>query len=433
MIVKTYVMPHPPIILPEVGRGEEKKIQETIDSMERAAEEIAELAPETIIITSPHAPAFYNGFFMRAGVSISGDLSAFRVSGVRETAEIDTELCAEIFRLSKLPISSSEKYGEKMDHATLIPLRFIHKRYKNFKIVVIGISGLGARKHYELGKTIDKAVRNLKRKAVFIASGDLSHVLKVDGPYGFKREGPEFDKLIIEILSSGKLKELFNISDKLCEKAAQCGLKSFQIMAGALSSYEIESEFYSYEGTFGVGYGIVAFSAREKNDPYIKLAEKTIEEYIRHGIRPELSEDIPKELLENRAGVFVTLHKNGDLRGCIGTIEPVRASIAEEIISNAVSAATEDPRFRPVKESELDEIVISVDVLKPAEKISSISELDPQRYGVIVSRGFRRGLLLPMLEGIDTAEKQVDIARQKAGIYKDEPYELHRFEVIRHE
>ena len=204
-------------------------------------------------------------------------------------------------------------------------------------------------------------------------------------------------------------------------------------MAGALSAYEIESEFYSYEGTFGVGYGIVAFSTKEKNDPCIKLAEKTIEEYIRHGRRPELSEDIPKELLENRAGVFVTLHKNGDLRGCIGTIEPVRASIAEEIISNAVSAATEDPRFRPVKESELEEIVISVDVLKPAEKILSISELDPQRYGVIVSRGFRRGLLLPMLDGIDTAEKQVDIARQKAGIYKDEPYELHRFEVIRHE
>ena len=111
MIVKTYVMPHPPIILPEVGRGEEKKIQKTIDSMERAAEEIAKLAPETIIITSPHAPAFYNGFFMRAGVSISGDLSAFRVAGVTETAEIDTELCAEILRLSKLPITSSEKYG----------------------------------------------------------------------------------------------------------------------------------------------------------------------------------------------------------------------------------------------------------------------------------------------------------------------------------
>ena len=433
MIVKAYVLPHPPIILPEIGRGEEKKIQKTIDSMERAASEIAELSPDTIIISSPHAPAFYNGFFMRAGTSISGDMSAFGVSGVNETAEIDTELCMEILKLSKLPISNSEKYGERMDHATLIPLRFINKKYKNFKLVLMGISGLGAREHFELGKTIDKAVKNLNRKAVFIASGDLSHVLKADGPYGFKREGPEFDKLIMEILSSGKLKELLSISDDFCEKAAQCGLKSFQIMAGALSDYDVESEFYSYEGTFGVGYGIVAFSTKEKYDPYIKLAEKTIEEYVRHGKKTELSEDIPKELLENRAGVFVTLHKNDELRGCIGTIEPVRASIAEEIIYNAISASTEDPRFRPLRESELGEIEISVDVLKPAEKISSISELDPQRYGVIISRGYRRGLLLPMIEGVDTAEMQIDIARQKAGILKDEQYELHRFEVIRHE
>lgn len=433
MIVKSYILPHPPIILPEVGRGEEKKIQKTTDSMERVSCEIASAAPETIIIASPHAPAFHNAFYMRTGEKILGDLSGFGIPDVSEEAEIDTELSEEILRLSELPLKSSAQYGADMDHASLIPLRFIHRRYKNFRIVLIGVSGLGAREHFELGKTVDRAVRNLNRRAVFIASGDLSHVLKAEGPYGFRKEGAEFDKRIIEILSSGNLKELLEITEDFCEKAAQCGLKPLQIMAGALSAYRIKSELYSYEGPFGVGYGIAAFSAAEKKDPYISLAEKTINEYIKRGRKPLLPEDLPEEMFETRAGVFVTLRRNGKLRGCIGTIEPVRSSIAEEIVSNAVSSAVKDPRFRPLSEEELPELEISVDVLKPAERISSVSKLDPQRYGVIVSSGFRRGLLLPMIDGVNSAEEQIEIAMQKAGIYKNEQYELYRFEVIRHE
>jgi AmmeMemoRadiSam system protein A len=165
--------------------------------------------------------------------------------------------------------------------------------------------------------------------------------------------------------------------------------------------------------------------------PLVALARRTIEQYVREGTvaRPPrvLSEEMARP-----AGVFVSLHRGGELRGCIGTIEPVRPTVADEIISNAISAATRDPRFAPVVVGELDDLEISVDVLTEPERISSMGELDPSRYGVIVELGGRRGLLLPDLEGVDTAEQQVDIALRKAWISPDEPFVMYRFEVIRY-
>ena len=142
--------------------------------------------------------------------------------------------------------------------------------------------------------------------------------------------------------------------------------------------------------------------------------------------------DLPAELTEKRAGVFVTLKKDGDLRGCIGTISPVTGNIAEEIIRNAVSSCSHDPRFYPVREEELDTLEYSVDVLKEAERIDSIDQLDVNKYGVIVTSGYRRGLLLPNLEGVDSVQQQLAIALSKAGIASGEKFEMERFEVVRH-
>jgi len=227
-------------------------------------------------------------------------------------------------------------------------------------------------------------------------------------------------------------------------------------MAGALDGKDIKSELLSYEGTFGVGYAVAAFEITGNNenrrfdliyekeqhkklkdiksaeDAYVKLARLSLETYVRTGKYTELPDDLPEEMLNRKAGVFVSLKKHGQLRGCIGTISAVTGSIAEEIIRNAVSAGTDDPRFPPVTERELDELVYSVDVLAEPEPISSIDELDVKRYGVIVSKGYRRGLLLPNLEGVDTPGQQVAIALQKAGISPGETYTMQRFEVVRH-
>ena len=146
----------------------------------------------------------------------------------------------------------------------------------------------------------------------------------------------------------------------------------------------------------------------------------------------KIPEGLPDALLHTRAGAFVSLHEHGRLRGCIGTIAPVRDSLAEEIIYNAVSACARDPRFDPIRPEELPFLDISVDVLGAPEEIRSEKDLDVKRYGVIVSRGTRRGLLLPDLEGVESVEQQISIARQKAGIGEGEPVRLERFEVVRH-
>jgi AmmeMemoRadiSam system protein A len=164
----------------------------------------------------------------------------------------------------------------------------------------------------------------------------------------------------------------------------------------------------------------------------VKLAVYSIARFVKTGERAPLPPGLPPELTQRRAGVFVSLKKRGQLRGCIGTIAPLTGSVAEEILRNAVSACSEDPRFDPVTEDELDELSCSVDVLAPEEPISDIGMLDPKKYGVVVTSGYRRGLLLPDLDGVDTAEEQVAIAMRKAGIYGGEPVKLARFEVVRY-
>ena len=461
MLKRAYVVPHPPIILPEVGRGEEKKIQETIDSVDRMSQEIAEIKPEVIIITSPHAPIYRDGFFLAKGKTGQGDLKNFGTPNVNINISYDQKLATELEAILSsqdynIPIGSSPEWSQNLDHGTLIPLSFVQKNYQDFKVLRLGISELNAEAHYKLGQAITEALKQLKCTGVFIASGDLSHVLKADGPYGFDPAGPAFDQKILDILLKADFESLLAISDKELEKAAQCGTNSFQIMAGALDGKDLNTELYSYQDTFGVGYATISFEPVGDNpdrkflenegaapsilgkkpylaNPYVGLAKSTIEEYTKSGKIINIPQDLPEEMTNAKAGAFVSIHKQGQLRGCIGTIGPTTDSIAEEIRQNAISASTRDPRFSPIKADELEDLEISVDILEKAEQVASLDDLDPELYGVIVSKDQRKGLLLPMLEGVDTAQEQVLIALQKAGISPDEEFMLERFMVIRHE
>ena len=166
--------------------------------------------------------------------------------------------------------------------------------------------------------------------------------------------------------------------------------------------------------------------------PVVELAKKTVETYVKTGKKPAPPATLTPEMKE-KAGVFVSIHqKNGDLRGCIGTFEPQQRNVAEEVIINAISSATRDPRFDPISPEELDNLDYSVDVLTHPVPVADKSELDAKKYGVIVESGWRRGLLLPDLEGVDTPEEQIDICRQKGGIGPDEPVQLYKFEVKRY-
>jgi AmmeMemoRadiSam system protein A len=165
--------------------------------------------------------------------------------------------------------------------------------------------------------------------------------------------------------------------------------------------------------------------------PVIKLAKKTVESYVREGKKPRPRKLTPE--MRERAGVFVSLHEHGQLRGCIGTFEPKEKTVAEEIIANSISSATGDPRFPPVTPSELDDLEYSVDILTEPEPVTDISQLEHKEYGVIVESGWKKGLLLPDLEGVDSVEEQIAICRLKAGISTDEPIRLYRFQVRRYQ
>ena len=430
-ILASFAVPHPPLIIPEIGKEQEKSVEKTIVSYKAVAKEIASLKPETIIISSPHTVCYEDYFYVSTMPTMSGSFKRFGAKDVSFEEKIDTNLAMEIEMISKKENFPAGGINEniELDHGTMVPLYYIRKEYSDFNIVVLGLSGYSLKKHYEFGKIIERAIDNIGRKVVFVASGDLSHKLQVDGPYGFIEEGPIYDSMIQKTLSNANFSELLEYDEEILTKAAECGHPSFTIMSGVLDKIKVKPKFYSHEDTTGVGYGIWSFYP---NDEYVKLAKDAIYAYIKDNKKIDIPDNLPIELKTLKNGVFVSIHKKGNLRGCIGTFLPFYSCLAEEIIENAISAATKDPRFLKVKEEELDDLVINVDVLTTPEPVNSVSELDPKKYGVIVQNGFRRGLLLPDLEGVDTIEEQISIAKEKANINPNEEVSLKRFEVVRH-
>lgn len=461
-ILAAFMVPHPPLIIPEVGRGEERAIQTTIDAYKEVAKRIGNLQPETLIVISPHQIMYADYFHISPGEQARGDFGQFRASEVEIEVSYDTAFVEELCRQTQAQgvhagtLGVRDKNDRRLDHGTMVPLYFVNQYWKEYQLVRIGLSSLPLTVHYELGQCIQETAEILGKRVVVIGSGDLSHRLREDGPYGYQKEGPEYDRQIMKTMGESAFGELLEFSENFCEKAGECGHRSFTIMAGALDRIAVKADQLSYEGPFGVGYGVCCYQAvgreserdfleqyeekvkkklldqREQEDDYVKLARKTIEEFVKTGTMIEIPEGLPEELYNSRAGAFVSIKKDGTLRGCIGTIQAVQASLAEEIINNAVSACSRDPRFSPVKRKELETLSISVDILGEAEKIDSPEKLNVKQYGVIVTNGFRRGLLLPNLEGVDSIEQQISIARQKAGIGESEPVELERFEVVRH-
>lgn len=458
-ILAAFVVPHPPLLVPEVGRGEEKEIHATTAAYKEVARQIAVLHPETVVLLSPHAPAYGDYFQITNGSYASGSFEAFGAPKVKLEAALDEELIqklSELCQAQDLPGGTLGGRQKALDHGTLVPLYFIQPKNPHLRLVRIALSGLPLEEHYRLGMLIAKAAEATGRSVVVVASGDLSHKLTADGPYGYAEEGPVFDRQVTQALAQGDFYALLKLDRNFTSAAAECGLRSILILAGALDRQHVAATLLSYEGPFGVGYAVASFYPGEANpqraflqqklseetqrldslrmaeDPFIALARYALETKVRKGETPALPPLLPPSLTQVRAGVFVSLKLFGELRGCIGTIAPVTASLGEEILRNAVLSGTEDPRFSPVTPRELPLLVYSVDVLGPPEPISGLAELDPLRYGVIVRHRGRSGLLLPDLPGVTTAKEQVAIALRKAGIAPQSSYGLERFEVVRH-
>ena len=451
-LVFSAIAPHPPIMVPEVGRDAIGEVRQSIVAMEELTRRIITNNAETIVLISPHAPLEPYAFVAYQDEVLQGDFSNFRAPDARLQVPLDRELLNAI-----ADRANEENYtvvgitNTKLDHGTAVPLYFLLRNGWSGRLVALGYSFLSNEDHIRFGSSIGKAIHDVGRSVALIASGDLSHRLKQDAPAGYNPTAYIFDFEVVDALRSNNPERIVKINHNLRELAGECGYRSMLIAVGATRALPLACEVLNYEAPFGVGYmvaqltSVFPISASEtdkklavdetafEGETLTALARAAVEHFVKDGslLNPPKSES---ELLHAHAACFVSLKTvAGDLRGCIGTIEPSKATLSEEIIANAINAATRDPRFAPVGPEELGSLRYSVDVLSATEP-TRIEDLDPAVYGVIVEdeAGLHRGLLLPALEGIDTVEKQVEIASRKAGIPAGTPVRLMRFSVSRY-
>jgi AmmeMemoRadiSam system protein A/AmmeMemoRadiSam system protein B len=452
------IAPHPPIMVPEVGREAIADVRKSIDAMAALTDRVIRSGAETVILISPHAPLEPDAFVAYAGPQLHADFANFRAPTATVHAELDEALLKGITRAGAEQKFEVLRISGDLDHGTAVPLYFLQRHGWHGRVVALGYSFLSNEDHLRFGNYIRAAIDKVGRRVAFIASGDLSHRLKPGAPAGYNAQAHLFDEEVVDAIRSNSTSRIVTIDQDLRRTAGECGYRSMLVAIGVAQGLEARCEVISYEAPFGVGYMVAQLLAAGSADilsaqprflgaqsesvppasargstKLPALARHVIETFVTTGEVIPVPENL-SELLNQRAACFVSIKTlDGDLRGCIGTIEPEKNTLAEELIANAISAATRDPRFPPVPADELPNLKYSVDVLSQPELVR-LEDLDPRVYGVIVEDedGGRRGLLLPNLKGIDTAAKQVEIASRKAGIPPGAEVKLWRFRADRY-
>lgn len=449
------ITPHPPIMVPAVGRDRVDATRGSVEAMQRVSRSIERYGPDSVVLMSPHAPAAAEAFLIDDSSTFTGSLSDFgdtrsyAFAGDPHLARAIME-CARGMGVEARPRSAKPPGAGHLDHGSLVPLHFLEPFVP--KLVIVSLSALSYDVHHLLGMAIRRAAQSRDARVAFIASGDLSHRLTPDAPAGFSPTARHLDAMILGLVEQGLLNSLAQIDPELIEAGGECGLRSIITLGGYCCEDPAPTRVLHYEAPWGVGYltALVGSHAIETDDQMRCESgagckggcagdrEHEIVSRAREVIEARLSGDptpgappFADPHLPAQAGTFVSLHRAGSLRGCIGTIEPSRDSLALEVAHNAIQAAFADPRFPPLTTPELADLEISVDVLHPPQPCT-FDELDPARYGVIVTAGGRRGLLLPDLDGVDDAWTQVSIASAKAGIAPAETVTLQRFRVDRY-
>ncbi len=463
-VVMGAVCPHPPLMIPAVGRGSEKQVEKTRKAIGEVGRQILANQVERLVWITPHGPVFGDGLAFNGLNEVSGDMGQFQAGQVKFKLTSDLTAVKAICEAADahgittviLDPPKAAAYGVNLalDHGIMAPLWHLQQTGVNLPVVIIYMGLLAYEDLYYFGLALQEALAKLDGRTAVIASSDLSHRLTSEAPAGYHPDGAIFDQYMKENLTHPD--KLLRLDYRMIENAGECGFRPIMMLLGALEGCKLEEKVLAYEGPFGVGYLTAAYQVigadpertfypalerqrkernlrRQQQESFLpSLARQSIRQYLDQKSLLDWRElKIPAEF-QKAAGAFVSLKKNGHLRGCIGTVSAQAPNVAAEVIYNAVQAATQDQRFYPVQKSELDELSISVDVLGMAEPIAGSEELDPSRYGVIVQSGFKSGLLLPDLEGVDTVEEQIRIACQKAGIESGGQITLQRFEVSRY-
>jgi MEMO1 family protein len=451
-IVFSGIAPHPPIMVPEVGGAASDEVRGSIKAMAELTRRIIESGAETVVLISPHAPLERSAFVAYHSPKLSGNFANFRAPNARVEFTSDEgvlEAITESAREKDYEVTNLENYS--LDHGSAVPLYFLDRNGWNGRVVVLGYSFLSNKDHLKFGGCIRSAADEVGRPVALVASGDLSHRLKPDAPAGYNPAAYRFDNEVVEAIHDNAPQRIIEIDHDLRSTAGECGYRSMLVALGATEGLQPACEVLNYEAPFGVGYLVAQLTkadsaaspgssdthstVRPVNEDAVELpalARLAVETFVRTGKQITAPEHAAA-LLSARAACFVSIKtRDGELRGCIGTVEPTRPNLAEELIANAINAASRDPRFDPVSADELAGLRYSVDILSAPEP-TTFAQLDPKVYGVIVEdeSGKLRGLLLPDIPGVDTAEQQVAIAARKAGIAAGEATKISRFRVER--
>lgn len=400
------LMCHAPIVVPAVGGPESARCAHTTRAMREVAARAVASLPDRLVLISPHSPRRRGTFSAWSGRH-RGDLGDFRAPQVA----IDLPDAPEVAQHLNLSLVAAGS----LDHGAIVPLAFLGDAGWSGPTAILSLAIDGGNL-VELGR----AIAALPGRTAVIASGDMSHRLVPGAPSGYHPDAAAFDRAFVDALRHDRWQQAIEVPNR--EIAAE-DVVDTTLIAMAAAGDPSYAEVLSYEGPWGVGYTEAILY--DPHPPLYAVARATIRAHVTEVPYRPPSDARPA------AGVFVTLHRHGALRGCIGTITATQATLLDEVTAMAIEAATADPRFPPVTVDELDDLDVDVSVLQPPEPIDTIDALDPKQYGVIVTHGGRRGLLLPDIDGIDTALQQVAIARRKAGIAPGTDVALQRFRVVK--
>ena len=440
------LMPHAPILVPDVGGDRAGAARASVRAMREAAARVMDFQPDTLALISPHSPRQRGAFGLWAGDRLTGTFAQFNAPGAQVSLPNDTPLAdAIIAEARNRGLATWLIRGQTLDHGALVPLWFLAQAGWAGPTVVLSLKDPADGGLAELGEAIAAAARASRRRIAIVASGDMSHRLKENAPCGFHPQAHQFDETFINLIRDGDYHGIGNIAPALRELAAEDAVDSTLAAAAAVDWKAAGHKVLNYEAPFGVGYGVAILFAEKSNpaDPtpatarasnregaiLPALARQSVAAALRDN--SELPPAATAPYLSAKHGVFVTLReRNGMLRGCCGTISPTCDNVVAETWRSARLAALQDTRFSPVQASELPYLHFDVSVLHSMEKISSAAELDPARYGVVVStEDGRRALLLPGIAEITTSEQQLGIARKKGRIGPREPVMLQRFQI----
>lgn len=445
-IVFAGLMPHAPILVAGVGRDHHAHVQHTIRAMTTVARHAVATQPDTILLISPHSPRHSGAFGIWQTPLLHGSFEQFGAEENRVDLPLDHDFADRLAKVASAHgLNTWRITSGALDYGATVPLSYLIAAGWKGPTVVVGLNDAGPGGLDDLGIAIAETAAALERRLAVIASGDMSHRLTASAPCGFHADGTRFDRTFIDFLRTGTPRDITRLDQSLLDHAAEDVVDATHVALATTDYATPGRSVLSYEGPFGVGYGVAILAERPGNTTATTSdtdASATVLSHpadlprvARSAVLAEVNghPDAPPFQaageLKHPQAIFVTVRARNDvLRGCRGSAMPSGRDLVAETWLCAQEAAFHDPRFPPLRVMDLPNVRLSVSILSSLEPVASIADLNPLFYGVLVSAADgRKGLLLPAIKGVDSAVEQVRLAKHKAGIRLDESVTIQRF------